>query len=46
MEDFLNQKDITNSSLYKKNLKIHKNLWKLYAFSLSLCIIFILIKGF
>ncbi|WP_153802228.1 hypothetical protein [Arcobacter venerupis] len=45
MKELLNQKDITNSSLYKRNVKIHNNLWKLYALTLSLGIIFIFIKG-
>ncbi len=46
LKELLNQKDITNSQLYKKNIKIHKNLWKLYVFTLSISIIFIFIKGF
>lgn len=46
LKELLNQKDLTNSLLYKQNVKIHKNLWKLYSFTLSLSIIFILIKGF
>ncbi len=36
---------ISNSSLYKTNVKIHKNLWKFYGLALSFSIIFILIKG-
>jgi len=46
LKELLNQKDLTNSLLYKQNVKIHKNLWKFYSFTLSLGIIFILIKGF
>jgi hypothetical protein len=36
---------ISNSSLYKTNVKIHKNLWKFYSLALSFSVIFILIKG-
>lgn len=46
LKELLNQEDLTNSLLYKQNVKIHKNLWKFYSFTLSLGIIFILIKGF
>jgi len=46
LKQLFNQMDITNSSLYKKNIKIHKNLWKLYGFTLFLSVIFIFIKGF
>jgi len=37
--------DLPNSFLYKRNIKIHKNLWKFYSLALSVSIIFILIKG-
>jgi hypothetical protein len=46
LKQLFNQIDITNSSLYKKNVKIHNNLWKLYGFTLFLSVIFIFIKGF
>ena len=45
-KELFNQIDITNSPLYKKNVRIHRNLWKLYGVTLSLSIIFIIIKGF
>lgn len=34
-----------NLSLYEKNVKIHKNLWKVYTFMLFLISVYILIKG-
>jgi hypothetical protein len=36
---------IENSMLYKRNLKIHKNLWKAYAISLAISLVIIAIKG-
>jgi hypothetical protein len=41
---FLNQKRI-RESLYEKNLRIHRNLWKFYSLSLLIGIIAISIKG-
>ena len=46
LKELFNQIDITNSPLYKKNVRIHRNLWKLYGVTLSLSIIFIFVKGF
>ena len=42
LKELFNQIDITNSQLYKKNVKIHKNLWKLYGFTLSLIILLLI----
>ncbi|MDY0052064.1 MAG: hypothetical protein RBR65_05920 [Aliarcobacter sp.] len=41
---FSNSKKQT-TSLYERNLKIHRNLWKFYGLSLFFGIAFILIKG-
>ena len=34
------------SILHKKNIKIHNNLWKVYALTLIVGILIILVKGF
>ena len=47
MKNFMdvNNEKISNSSLYKTNVKIHRDLWKLYGLTLGFSVIFILIKG-
>lgn len=34
-----------NSSLHERNIKIHKNLWKVYTFSLVFGTFYILLQG-
>ena len=36
---------IQNTRLYKKNIKIHKNLWKVYTLTLIISLMIIAIKG-
>jgi len=37
--------NINETKLYKKNLSIHKNLWKVYSTAIVISLVFIAIKG-
>lgn len=37
---------LEDSTLFKKNMKIHNNLWKVYTATLVISLIIIAIKGF
>jgi len=38
--------NLNETKLYKKNLSIHKNLWKVYSSAIVISFVFIAIKGF
>jgi len=38
--------NLNETKLYKKNLSIHKNLWKVYSAAIVISLVFIAIKGF
>jgi hypothetical protein len=45
MKKMKNYNHFEDSTLYKKNIKIHSNLWKVYTLSLLVGILVISLKG-
>lgn len=37
--------NINETVLYKKNMKIHQNLWKIYTLTLGICLLVVITKG-
>lgn len=46
MKKIKNYNHLEDSLLYKRNVKIHNNLWKVYTLGLIVSVLVILIKGF
>lgn len=42
----MKKKNLDETKLYKKNMKIHKNLFKVYLLSLGIGVIALIIKGY
>ncbi len=37
--------NINETILYKKNMNIHQNLWKIYTATISICLLVVITKG-